>query len=183
MFRRSNVRVRRTAGSPRDRGATFIEVLVSIVLLGTVVLALLTALQASTVASTTDAEHARAHALLQEASDAVFSSTRMTCVGNTVSALIDHYDNSFVGLTAPQGWESVTPVITKIEFLNASDSTGETVYSWGALCFEGPVDADGSGTVDDDEDFTDLPLKSQKITIVVTSPKGSFTKLVETVKR
>ena len=74
-------------------------------------------------------------------------------------------------------------MITKIEFLNASDSTGETVYTWGPLCFEGPVDADGNGTVDPDEDFTALPLSSQKITIAVTSPDGAFTKHIETVKR
>jgi hypothetical protein len=172
------------AESPRrDQGSTFIELLVAIVLLGTTVIGVLVALQASTVASVTDADHARAYVLLQEASDAVFTTPRLSCFGRTQAQMINHYDDSLVGLTAPQGWGLVTPVITKIEFLNASDSTGETVYSWGPLCFEGPVDADGNGTVDPDEDFTDVPLSSQKITIVVTSPDGDFTKFIETVKR
>lgn len=169
--------------SRQDAGATFIELLVSIVLLGTAVVAVLVALQASTVASTTDAEHARAFVYLHEASDAVFLTSRMSCLGATQADLIDHYDDAFVGLTKPQGWDSVTPVITKIEFLNASDASGATVYTWGPLCFEGAVDADGDGTIESDEDFTDTPLYSQKITISVTSPDGGFTKILETVKR
>jgi Tfp pilus assembly protein PilV len=173
----------RRAILPPDSGATFVEMLVSIVLLGTTVIAVLVALQASTVASTVDAEHARAYALLHEASDAVFTAERMSCLSGPASALIDHYDDTFTALTAPQGWEAVAPVITRIEYLNVSDTTGTTVYTWGPLCFEGPVDADGDGTVEPDEDFTDVPLKSQKITISVTSPDGSFTKLIETVKR
>ena len=187
---------RRTAiGDPRDpadasrrdegvdEGVTFIELLVSIVLLGTLVVAVLVALQASTTASTTDAKHARAFIYLHEASDAVFLTPRMSCVGRTQAELIDYYDDAFVGLTTPQGWGSVTPVITKIEFLNASDASGTTVYTWGPLCFEGPVDADGNGTIDADEDFTETPLNSQKITITVTSPDGVLTKTLETVKR
>lgn len=168
---------------PPDRGVTFIELLVAVVLLGTAVVSVLVALQASTVASTTDAEHARAFVYLQEASDAVFLSPRMSCLDGTDADLIDHYDDAFVGLTRPEGWGSVTPVITKIEFLNASDVTGATVYTWGPLCFEGQVDANGNGAIDADEDFSDTPLKSQKITISVTSPDGDFTKTLETVKR
>jgi hypothetical protein len=107
----------------------------------------------------------------------------MSCVGNTEAQLVAHYESAFSGLTSPQGWESVSPVVTSIEFLNATDSSGATVYSWGPLCFEGPVDADGNGTIEADEDFTNTPLRSQKITLQVTSPSGSFTKSLETVKR
>lgn len=171
----------------RDEGVTFIELLVSIVLLGTIVVAVLVALQASTTAATVDAKHARAFIYLHEASDAVFLTERRSCVGRTEAVLRDYYDDAFVEtdgtpkLTTPQGWESVTPVITKIEFLNASDDSGTTVYTWGPLCFEGLVDTDGDGTID--EDFTETPLYSQKITISVTSPDGGFTKSLETVKR
>lgn len=174
---------RAVSRSRSDLGSTFIELLVSIVLLGTVVVGVLVALQASIVASTTDADHARAYVLLHEASDAVFVSSRMSCVGNTEAQLVAHYESAFSGLTSPQGWESVSPVVTNIEFLNAADSSGATVYSWGPLCFEGPVDADGNGTIEADEDFTNTPLRSQKITLQVTSPSGSFTKSLETVKR
>lgn len=167
----------------RDRGATFIELLVAIVLLGTTVTAVLVALQASTVASTTDAEHARAFIYIHEASDAVFLVERMSCLGVTEADLIAYYESAFVGLTTPEGWSGVSPEITKIEFLNASDTTGSTVYTWGPLCYEGPVDADGSGTIDPDEDFSDTPLYSQKITISITSPDGDLTKSLETVKR
>jgi hypothetical protein len=167
----------------RDGGTTFIEMLVAIVLLGTAVIAVLVALQATTTASVVDADHSRAYIYLHEASDAIFLTPRMSCLDGTPADLMDHYDDGFALLTKPEGWESVMPVITKIEFLNASDVSGSTVYTWGPQCFEGPVDADGNGTIDADEDFTETPLYSQKITISVTAPDGGLTKILETVKR
>lgn len=165
-----------------DRGASYVELLVAIVLLGTSVIATLVALQVTTTASVRDAKHARAFVLLHEASDAVFTAPRMPC-SEPLPNIMAHYESYFSGLTKPDGWGSVDPDITKIEFLNASDTSGFTVYSWGPLCFEGPVDADGSGTIDPDEDFTDTPLNSQKITIEVVSPDGDVIKIIETVKR
>lgn len=158
----------------RDRGMTFIELLVSIVLLGIVVIAVLVSLQVTTAASVTDAEHARAYILLHEASDAVFLLERESCLSTPdPDAIALEYEAAFVGLTPPEGWASVTPTITQIEFLNAAEVSGETVYSWGSTCQEGLVDSGGDP----------FPLKSQKVTISVTSPDGSFTKIIETVKR
>lgn len=182
--RRSDEATCRARRPVADRGATFVELLVAIVLLGTSVIATLVALQVTTTASVNDAKHARAFILLHEASDAVFTAPRLSCLPpNDEATIMAHYESYFSGLTKPDGWEFVNPDITKIEFLNASDTTGSTVYSWGPLCFEGPVDADGSGTIDPDEDFTDTPLNSQKITIEVISPDGNLVKILETVKR
>lgn len=158
----------------RDAGTTFIELLVSIVLLGTVVLAVLTALQVATTASVTSADHARAYALLHEASDAVFNAPRVSCAPPATEAdIIDAYDDGFATLTRPEGWSTVTPTIEQVEFLNASEILGETVYTWSAVCQEDLTDSNGNPT----------PLKSQKVTIQVVSPDGSLTKILETVKR
>lgn len=53
----------------RDSGATLIEILVSIVLIGTAVVATLGALRISMVGGTIHRDHANAHAWLQSASD------------------------------------------------------------------------------------------------------------------
>ena len=168
-------RSRRRDSSPlsRDTGLTFIEMLVAIVLLGTVVIAVIASLQVATTAAVTDSNHARAYVLLHEASDAVFTVERASCASNDESQMIALYEAAFVDLTRPEGWSAVSPNITRIEFLNASDVTGQTVYSWGSVCQEGLTDSDGNPT----------PLKSQKVTIQVSAPDGSMSKSIETVKR
>jgi Tfp pilus assembly protein PilV len=191
------------AENPReDLGATFIELLVALVLLGTTVIAVLVALQATTVASTTDADHARAFAWLHDASDSVYQTTRVTCnryVGSGDPALLSNwasnvgdsddttangtvwgvYNDAVDSTPAPNGWAGATISITKIEFLKPTSAESNT-FEWGTTCFEGVIpDANGDGEPDD---YRDTPLVSQKVTITVTAPDGSFTKTLETVK-
>lgn len=171
--RRSHSTANAAPPRERDRGLTFIEMLVAIVLLGTVVIAVVAALQVATTAAVTDANHSRAYILLHEASDAVFTAERASCASNTESQIIALYEAEFAGLTSPEGWSTVTPDITRIEFLNASEVDGRTVYAWGSTCQEGLTDSSGNPT----------PLKSQKVTIEVIAPDGSMAKSIETVKR
>jgi type II secretory pathway pseudopilin PulG len=63
----------------RDRGQTFVEILVSIVLLGTVVSGTLTALRATIVSSRVDANQAKANAWLFAAEDALYRATYYSC--------------------------------------------------------------------------------------------------------
>ncbi len=65
----------------RDRGATFVEVLVTIVLLGTIVLALMAAMRTQVVASRTSREAARVESALLAAAERVERSGReeFTC--------------------------------------------------------------------------------------------------------
>ena len=58
-------------GAARDRGFTFIELLVAVVLLGTIVVATLAGLRAAIVAGTVDENHSKTYAWLQTASDAI----------------------------------------------------------------------------------------------------------------
>jgi hypothetical protein len=69
-----------STASPRsDSGMSFIEVLVSIVLLGTAVVGILVALRAATHASIVDADHSKAIAWLQAGSDAIYEAPRESC--------------------------------------------------------------------------------------------------------
>ena len=69
----------RHGAGPRDLGATFIEMLVSIVLLGTVVVGSLTALRATIIATEIDADHANAYTWLQSAADAIDDAAYVGC--------------------------------------------------------------------------------------------------------
>ena len=187
----------------RDRGATFVELLVAIVLLGTTVVGVLVALQAATVASTTDAEHARAYAWLHDASDSVFETTRVACnrydgnnpalesswddqIGDSddsaalgQNTVWGSYNDAVTATPPPEGWSGGAIKISKIEFLKPVGAETNT-FEWGSTCFEGVIpDANGDGLEDD---YRDTPLVSQKVTITVTAPDGSFTRTLETVK-
>jgi hypothetical protein len=186
----------------RDAGSTFVELLVAIVILGIGVVGVIVALQAATVASATDADHARAYAWLHNASDSVFEVPRVPCnrydgsgdpaslsnwinqVGDSNDTLADGtvwgvYNDAVASTPAPTGWAGATIAISKIEMLKPTGAETNT-FEWGAACFEGMIpDANADGLPDD---YRDTPLASQKVTIVVTGPLGSFTKTLETVK-
>src|SRR5690349_10942005 len=65
-------------GAP-DGGFTFIELLVAIVLLGTVVVATLAGLRAAIVAGTVDDNHSKTYAWLQAASDQIANTDYKSC--------------------------------------------------------------------------------------------------------
>ncbi len=191
----------------RDRGSSFVELLVAIVLLGSAVVAVLVSLQATTIASITDADHARALAWLQAASDQVFEAERIPCAqydgtgdpavwlnytdrrglpsdapsANAMTATAwALYKNAVNGAQRPQGWASATIQVMKIEFLG-KPNPDDAFFEWGTgYCFEGvQPDANLDGN---DEDYRQSPLLSQKVTIQVTGPGGSLVKKIETVK-
>lgn len=62
-----------------DRGMSLIEILVTVVLLGTVVLATLAAMQASIVGTAVERDHARAHQWLQSATGVLQAAPRISC--------------------------------------------------------------------------------------------------------
>ncbi len=84
-------RTGRIAGaSPRrnercDVGSSLVEILVSIVLLGITVTAVLVTLRTSVSASSLNRDHANAHAWLQTASDVLYGSEREDCGTPTAS--------------------------------------------------------------------------------------------------
>jgi type II secretory pathway pseudopilin PulG len=104
----------------RDSGVTLIEILISIVLLGLVVGAMLTTLVVTVSASATERDHANAHAWLQTASDVLYGLERHDC-GTEAVAQQDQvrtfYEDSIRGTAEnPEQWpadkiEVVSPVL------------------------------------------------------------------------
>jgi prepilin-type N-terminal cleavage/methylation domain-containing protein len=113
--------VDRTHGGVRDRGVSMIEILISIVLLGMAVSAMLTTLKVSISASATERDHANAHAWLQTASDVLYGLERLDCGTDDAPALEQavrtFYETEIKNVaTNPEGWpaqniEVVPPVL------------------------------------------------------------------------
>ena len=151
---------------PPDTGTTFIEVLVALVLLGTIVVATLAGLRASIIGSQVDENNARGHAWLQAAADAIYATAYLACDANPVSTIETAYQSAADTATRPAEWtpgSGANVDVTSIEFL----SRAGTVESWGSAC------ASGAST---------SPLYPQRVRIEVTGPDGSFTAQLELIK-
>lgn len=165
------------AGRPADGsesdgsgGFTLVEVLVSIALIGTAVVATLAALQISILGGTIHRDHANAHAWLQSASDVLYASSKVDC--DTLAAdggravLIAAYQPIVDGVANPETWADSQITITDLEFWMATDtdSDGIVEYRFGATC----------------QDSINLGL--QRITLEVRSPNGRIIEEVELIK-
>jgi hypothetical protein len=166
---------------------SFVELLVAVVLLGTAVVAILTAVRATVIASHADVERAKASGLLQAAADAVEGVTRVPCAVRNGAAPDDvpagWTDNRAVVQSAyadavdavsTTDWPGVVLAIEAVEYLGAAG----TAYEWSSSsCYEGVQLIDGVA-----EDFRLSPLPSQKVTIKVTSADGTVVETIHVVK-
>lgn len=153
----------------RDRGISLTEVLVTVVLLGTTVTAVLGALMATARASSTDREHATAYAWLQSASDEIHRAPRVPCTSGRQPA-IDAYTLAAQSATRPPLWASsaATLDVTDVEYLGRADVDDQ--FSWSqSFCFEGPG-------------YESSPLYTQRVTLRVVSETGRVIETVEVVK-
>jgi len=106
MLHRSNQKKRQTRKlACQDEGMTFIEVLVSVVLLGTAGLAVLAALQVSVLGSRIERDHARAQQWLQSAGAALDNTLYQPCSA-TPEDVRQAYENAIRASTVgPPGWD------------------------------------------------------------------------------
>lgn len=153
-----------------DAGVSFIEILVAVVLLGTVVLATLTALRTTIVGSETNKDHASAHAWLQAAADAIHNSIYASCAGvsSDVADVTDAYESVLAMVAPPTDWASATIEITNVAFWGTNDLTA--AEDWGTTC-----QSRAAG-------FTENPRQLQIIKIEVTEQGGDFVKSVEVIR-
>lgn len=154
--------------STRDSGVTFVELLVTIVLTGTVVLAVLVAVRTTTRATITDRDHAKAFEWLQAAADNIYETSRVPCSPTnaiaSANAAEGAYRTAALAAALPSGW----------------NPGGVTVD----VAFIAPPSADGSYTWNDAACWEECPecgATSQRVTISVTNPRGGIESL-ETVK-
>lgn len=159
--------------SRRDPGTSLIEILISVVLMGTVVVAVLVALQVTTIGSRVDRDQANVYAWLQAASDEIYMAPRMSCAGNTRAQIISHYDLIAKRAAAPPEWTHEASIaVEKVQFLGRSTRDGQ--FTWDDnFCFES---TSPGGT------YYESPLLTQKITIVARAPGGGVSATLETIK-
>jgi len=144
----------------RDRGTTFVEILVSIVLLGTAVGGTLTALRTTIVSSERDAGVTKASVWLRGAEDALHRAPYEQCSVKTPAQIKDAYRTRIQSVAPPVGWEvGATIDVLSVQFWGRNASH---VEGWLPVC---------TG------DFV-----AQLVDIYVLSPTGDIGRHVQVIK-
>ena len=152
---------------PRDRGFTFIELLVAIVLLGTVVVATLTGLRAAIIAGTVDEDHSKTYAWLQAASDAIAATEYKSCSSSSNDAIVSAYQSAVDVAPRPDGWSTTgTMLVSSVRYLSRASTTGSPEV-WDMTCAAGNSSS---------------PVYPQLVKLVVIAPDGGLTRTFEVIK-
>jgi len=153
----------------RDGGVTFIELLISIVLLGTVIAGTLTTLSVTISASATDRDHANAHAWLQTAADVLYARELVPCdpllpPGTDIPVIVAEYESTIQQTENPEAWTDTNIKIFDLQFwhVDMDPVTKLTDEGWGIKC---------------DSEDTNL----QRIGIEVRSEDGEIVEQVEVI--
>lgn len=160
-----------------DRGATLIEILISVVLLGTVVAAILGASLISVTGTRLERDHAKAYQWLQSANGVLQATERVGCdhdpaLEPTDAAFADgeekmrltYQDRIRGGVVNPPGWDD-----RQLEVLYPIKIWDGTQYWEPALAPKPCFDVDG--------------YLLQLITLQVSSPDGDIIETIQVVKR
>lgn len=142
-----------------DEGFSLVEVLVSIVLIGTVTVAMLVALRVSVKASALDRDHINSHAWLQGATDILYGYDRLDCgtvAAPQEAAVRTTYDGYVQTAPKPLNWNGQIKVIGPILFWNGDQYT--------PTCYD------------------DLGINLQLITLRVYGPDNKIVESVQIVK-
>jgi len=148
----------------RDRGTTFVEILVSIVLLGTAVGGTLTALRTTIVSTKRDDGITKATAWLHEAEEALHRFDYQPCSLFTPAQITSAYRAEIQSVAPPAGWEGATIDLVSVQFWGRNASH---VEGWQPVC---------TG----DADHT--PFVAQLIDFYVLSPSGGIGRHVQVIK-
>ena len=129
----------------RDAGVSLIEVLIAVVLLGTVVVATLGTLFATINASALDRDHANAHAWMQTAADMLYARELISCdsmdpgnPANDMALIKAEYEATIQQTENPEEWPSANIEIINLEWWSIDIlPTGLGVEAWGTQCDSG----------------------------------------------
>jgi len=166
----------RRARVRRDEGISFVEILVCVVLIGTTVVATLTALRVSIVGGTIHRDHSNAHAWLQSASDVLYAYDKVDCstalADGGKADIISKYQLIVNPVDNPEGWLNQQIKVVDVQFWNATDTDNDGIveYRFGTVC----------------QDSINLAL--QRLTLEVRSPpapghpNGRIIEQVELIK-
>jgi Prokaryotic N-terminal methylation motif len=151
-----------------DSGVTFVEMLVAIVLLGTVVLAVITALQVTLIGSRVERDHAKVHQWLQASvgilqSDATAFGDCVTPNQTNLDTIINNYTAAVrTGAAVPEGFASSNQLsVVSVEVWDGNE--------W--LDFLSQTDC-----------LDNNLLRQQLVAVQATNNDGSISEIVEVVK-
>lgn len=157
----------------RDRGSTFIEVLVVIALLGTSIVAVLGALRGLIIVSTVNNDQARVEAVLVSASDRLRAAHYIPCPD-----LDGDYGHLSAAAASTVGWTADSVDIIDIKYWDSSagGAVHEADGAWS------PTNSFSSGAVCQSDINLTTSRTLQKLIIQVTSPDGTIVRQIEVVK-
>ena len=156
-----------SASARGEAGFSFIEILVSIVLLGTVVLTTLVAVRATIIATRVERDHAKAQQWLQSAvqviEDESFGDCRVGNIPQSQTDTITLYQDRVNGSAQPPfGWSGTQlRIVPPLDVWNGS--------AW--IAYTAATDC-----------YDDYGLKLQRITVEARSPAGEILETVQVVK-
>jgi len=149
---------------PRDRGMTFIETVIAIVLMGTIVVAILASVQAGIRASSTSRDLAQIQTVLLNAADRV---------NRAPKGCGDSYYRQFVMPAVHLQWPDYTGEVTVTEGHFVPPPALPNAYT-----LQDPGTwADAGCSLNDPQ-----PLEVQLVTISITTPDRSTSRTIEVVK-
>lgn len=156
--------------SRRDRGVSFIEILVAIVLIGTVVIAVLAAVRTTVIATAIEREHARAGQWLESAAKAIESAPFGNCsvVAGVAQSSIDAqqvYNDAVQAVPVPEGWSADQISVQRAADIDVWDGGSWLPYSTTTACYD------------------DTGLRLQRVLLTVENPDGAIIETLEVVKR
>lgn len=153
---------KRATAQRRDPGATFIELLIAIVLLGTAVIATMTAVRVTVIGTAIQRDHSKAHEWLQSASEIVANPASLGWLDCDLpldgAQIRNSYQAALQGESAivPEGWDvSRITVAEDVTFAAPSGAYGPTCYA---------------------------AIDRQLVTIEVAAPDGRIIERVQVVK-
>jgi hypothetical protein len=163
------VGMRRT--DDRDCGATLVEILVSIVLLGTVVIGTLAALRVSVIGTRLERDHAKAFQWLQSANGLLQAAPPVGCAGGE-EALRLALTTEIRNAATPIGWDT-----ENLDIL-------EPVKVWDGTRYWSPEEWQTANPADPaDPCFDETGYYLRLVTMQVTGPDGDIIETLQVVKR
>lgn len=154
----SDRQTRQSDGGSRDRGFSVTEIVIAIVLMGTVIASLMTAVSTGVRASSTSRSAARVETAIVNAADRV----------NRAPKKCDYTIYAQMAVLAEE-WPMENAVVTHEYYIPGANSTVEG--TWAA----GPPSAPACPTI-----ATDLLV--QRVTITIKSPDGRTSRTIQVVK-
>jgi len=148
----------------------FIEVLVAIVLIGTAVVAVLTAVRATVLATAVAREHSRAGQWLESAAEAIEVAPFGDCsvvsgVPQSSVDALDDYNEAVQSVPVPQGWEDYELAVQRTTDIDVWNGSSWEPYSAASACYD------------------DQRLRLQRVRLSVSNPDGRIVEALEVVKR